>query len=76
MHEIELVLKKKYQRADKLMVVILWLLLMVSFALSELHDTMLWAIVIGIPAALLPTFLSLTSPETLLTRAGMAVALN
>lgn len=62
------------RRTDTLMMMVLWLLLLFSFALSSLHDTLRWSVLIGIPTALIPTVLGTLMPGTLLTRLAGAVA--
>ncbi len=44
-----------YQRADRLMLYILWSLLLFSFGLSFMHGTMKWTFIVGLPAVLVPT---------------------
>jgi methyl-accepting chemotaxis protein len=46
-----------YRRADRLMSLILWGLFLLALGLSGLHDTLAWALVIGLPAAAVPTLL-------------------
>ncbi|NTV88681.1 MAG: chemotaxis protein, partial [Burkholderiaceae bacterium] len=66
---------KIYMKADKLMLVVLWGLFVLSLALSGMHNTLLWSFVIGLPAALVPTALIFVSPGSLLTRVAVAVAM-
>jgi methyl-accepting chemotaxis protein len=64
-----------YKQADRLMLFILWGLFLMSLGLAATHDTMKWALIIGIPAALLPTAMILSSGGTRLTASVVAVAL-
>ena len=57
------------------MVIILWAMLVVALALSGMHDTLVWALAIGIPAALVPTLLVLAAGGSRATRMTTAVAL-
>jgi methyl-accepting chemotaxis protein len=50
-------LKQHAQSADRLMLYIIWGLMAVALALSQLHDTLRWALWIGVPAATIPTAL-------------------
>ncbi|HSO45960.1 MAG TPA: hypothetical protein VLQ47_10645, partial [Rhodoferax sp.] len=64
-----------YVKADKLMLVVLWGLFALALALSGMHDTWLWSLVIGLPTALVPTALIFLLPGALLTRLVVAAAL-
>lgn len=64
-----------YKQADRLMLFILWGLFVMSLGLSAMHDTMKWALVVGLPAALIPTAMIVTSSGTRLTASVVAVAL-
>ena len=75
MKDTNTLLHKSYVRADKLMLGVLWALFVMSLALSGMHDTLLWAFVIGLPTALIPTALIFLLPGTLITRAVVASAL-
>ncbi|MGX4641945.1 methyl-accepting chemotaxis protein [Massilia sp. SYSU DXS3249] len=74
-HEVEQTLRATWRRADRLMVVILWAMFVVALAISGLHDTLAWALLVGIPAALIPTVLAVTAGGTRPTRMAIAVAL-
>jgi methyl-accepting chemotaxis protein len=75
MHDLAYFLKKNYVQADRLMLCLLWGLFVMSLALSGLHDTLTWALVIGLPAVLIPTALILASGGSRLTRLVVAAAL-
>ena len=66
---------KNYQRADRLMLWVLWFLLLVSFAISGLHDTLTWVLLVGLPTAIIPTVFIFQMPGALLTRSLVATAL-
>jgi methyl-accepting chemotaxis protein len=72
---VEDVLRGHARRADRLMVGILWAMLFVALALSSMHDTLGWALAVGIPAAAIPTVLALAHGGTRATRIVTAVAL-
>lgn len=61
--------------ANKLFSIVLWLLLATSVGLSFLHETLLLALAVGTPLALLPTLLILSIPDRLVTRVAVAIAL-
>ena len=69
------VLHSSYIKADKLMLGVLWGLFGMSLALSGMHDTLKWSLLIGLPTALVPTALIFMSPGTLMTRLVVAAAL-
>ncbi|NDP59369.1 MAG: chemotaxis protein [Oxalobacteraceae bacterium] len=54
---------------------VLWGLFLMSLALSGMHDTLTWALVIGLPTVLIPTALIVTAGGSFLTRAVVAAAL-
>jgi methyl-accepting chemotaxis protein len=61
-------------QADKMMLCVLWALQLFSLALAGLHDTWHLALLIGLPAAGVPSVLHYTAPGSLLTRCAVAVA--
>jgi methyl-accepting chemotaxis protein len=61
-----------YQRADKIMLPILWLMFAISIFISGMHDTLKWAFFFGLPAAVIPTLLILFNPGAFITRASVA----
>ena len=52
MNDIAYFLKKNSVQADRLMLGVLWGLFLMSLALSGMHDTLTWALVIGLPTVL------------------------
>jgi len=64
-----------YKQADRLMLFILWSLFFVSLGLAGMHDTLAWALIVGLPAALVPTALIVRAGGTRLTASAVAVAL-
>lgn len=64
-----------YQLANRLMLPLLWVLFLCSLGLSAMHDTWLWAIVIGLPTALIPSIFLWKMPNAFISRAMVAVAL-
>jgi len=75
MMDVNAALRASARHADRLMVGILWGLFLMALALSGLHDTLGWALAVGLPAALLPTALALIMGGARLTRMAVAVAL-
>ena len=73
--QVEEALRGNARQADRLMILILWAMLLIALALSGMHDTLGWALAIGIPAALLPSLLVLMAGGSRLTRMTNAVAL-
>jgi methyl-accepting chemotaxis protein len=69
------VMSKHFRQADRLMLVILWGLFVMALGLSALHDTLRWALWIGLPAALLPSAMIVYNGGTRLTASTVAVAL-
>jgi methyl-accepting chemotaxis protein len=67
-------LKSMYQRGDRLMVGVLWFLIVLSFALAGWYGTWSEAIVIGLPAVLVPTALLFLAPGSAITRNAIAAA--
>ena len=57
------------------MLPVLWGLFVVSLALSGWYDTLQWALLIGLPTAIIPTALVFGSPGSLMTRSSIAAAL-
>ena len=71
----EAYLDKNYRKADRLMLAIVWCLFVMSLAMSTLHDTLKWAMLIGFPVALLVTCAVVMKSATRFTRITVAVAL-
>ena len=65
----------KYRQADKIMLPVIWLLFVVALALTPWYATYTPALVVGLPAAFIPTILFFLSPGTRLTRSVVAVSL-
>ncbi|WP_292044932.1 methyl-accepting chemotaxis protein [Massilia sp. UBA6681] len=68
-------LHQHYLRADRLMVGILWGLFAMALALSSMYDTLRWALLVGLPAAGIPTALMLFAGGSRASRMSVAVAL-
>ena len=75
MNTLDAVLKTHFRQADRLMLCILWGLFAMALALSGLHDTLKWALLVGLPAALLPTAMIVLHGGTRLTASIVAAAL-
>jgi methyl-accepting chemotaxis protein len=73
--EVERALRAQGRHADRLLTCILWGLFLLALALSGLHDTLGLALAVGLPAALLPTALTLVAGGSLASRTSIAVAL-
>jgi methyl-accepting chemotaxis protein len=73
--QVDAALRHTWRQADRLMVMILWAMFAVALALSGLHDTLFWALAVGIPAALVPTLLAWTAGGTRLSRMATSVSL-
>ena len=67
-------IRNNYRRADRLMLPVLWALFAMGLALSGWHDTLPWALAVGLPAAALPTALVFLAPGARLTRYAVAAA--
>jgi methyl-accepting chemotaxis protein len=63
-----------YKRSDRLMVGVNWFLLVLAFGLAGWHGTWSEAMVIGLPAAIVPTALMVMLPGSRLTRIANAAA--
>lgn len=59
---------------DRLMVSVSWLLFVYALVLASWHQTWIPALVIGLPAALVPTALVWMAPGSLVARIGVAAA--
>ena len=68
-------LRRHSHKADRLMVMILWAMFTVALALSGLHDTLGWALAVGLPAAAIPTLFMLAAGGARVTRMTTAVAM-
>ena len=67
-------LKSFQANIDKLMMGVLLVLVIYSFALASWHNTWAEAISIGIPAALVPLLLSIKAPGQLIVRIAVAIS--
>lgn len=63
-----------YAAGDRLMSKVQWSLLLLAFLLASWHGTWAEAIIIGLPAALVPTLLTLMQPGNRLTRTAHGLA--
>jgi methyl-accepting chemotaxis protein len=68
-------LHQTHVRADRLMVGVLWCLAILSFALAPWHHTWAGALGVGIPAAVIPSFMAYAWPGSLATRMTVAAML-
>jgi methyl-accepting chemotaxis protein len=74
MNEINRLLEKNYRQADRLMLWVLWGLFAMALGLSEMHGTLKWAFLIGLPTVLISTLMVFISPGSFSTRATIAVS--
>ena len=75
MHEQALRMRKIYSGADRLMLPVVWAMFTMALALANWHDTLGWALAIGLPAALGPTVAILLAPGSRASRYSVAAAL-
>lgn len=75
MDDVSLRMQLNYRHADRLMIGVLWTLCAMSFALQGMHNTLAWAALVGLPAAIIPTAFAVVSPGSRLTRCVVASAL-
>jgi methyl-accepting chemotaxis protein len=75
MHEQALRMRKIYSGADRLMLPVIWTMFVMALALANWHDTLGWALTIGLPAALGPTVAILLAPGSRASRYSVAAAL-
>jgi methyl-accepting chemotaxis protein len=68
-------LHQTHVRADRLLVGVLWGLAALSFALAPWHGTWGAALLVAIPAAVIPSFLAYAWPGSLATRLAVAASL-
>ena len=68
-------LDQVYKQADRVMTGVLWFLLLISLGIASVYDTLLQALAIGIPAALIPTLISRMMPGSRLSRGVIGTAL-
>ena len=72
--EVKQIMDTNYRSADRVMAGILWGLFLVSLGLSGVHDTLRWALLVGLPAAAVPTLLLTRSSNLRLARISVGVA--
>jgi methyl-accepting chemotaxis protein len=68
-------LNTQYRQADKIMLPVLWLLFIMALALTPWYATYTPALLVGLPAAALPTLLIFLRPGARITRVLVAIAL-
>ena len=68
-------LEVNYRRADRLMVCVLWGMLLAALGLARLHDTLVWALLAGLPTVLVASALTVYAGGTRITRQFIAAAL-
>lgn len=61
-------------KGNRLMITVLWLHAMLCLALASVHGTWLSALLIGLPAAAIPTFLLSNAPEARASRVAVGLA--
>lgn len=74
MKQENITLQGFYAQSDRIMIGLLWALFIYSLALAGWNNTWTEAIVIGLPAALVPTALYFLVKGTLITRSSVAAA--
>ena len=67
-------LHKLHMDGDKIMTAVCWALFLFSLALAPWHDTWVPALLVGLPAAIIPTALAKLLPGSLVTRFAMATS--
>jgi methyl-accepting chemotaxis protein len=72
---VDAALRHAWRQADRLMAMILWAMFVLALGLSGMHDTLGWALVVGMPAALIPTVLVFVAGGARVTRIVIAIAL-
>jgi methyl-accepting chemotaxis protein len=69
------ILHSSHVKGDRLMVGVLWALAALSFSLAPWHGTWTGALLVGLPAASIPSLLAVAMPGALVTRLVIAAAL-
>src|SRR5690606_16098700 len=64
-----------YKKADRIMLAVIWLLLLMAFGLATMHDTLVWVFAIAVPLTLLCTACAAFLPGRTVTRMLMAASL-
>ena len=75
MNSIESCFIQGNRRADRLMLAIVWCLFLMALCLAPLHGTMRWALLVGLPLALIPSVCVTMAGGTRLTSMVMAAAM-
>jgi len=75
MHEEDPSHQQHISAVNKFFLPVLWLLFLFSLALASWHGTWMAAVLVGAPAALVPTVLMATHPHGLLTRLSVGAAM-
>ena len=75
MHEQALRMRNIHSRADRLVLSVIWTMFAMALGLAGWHDTLGWALAIGLPAALGPTAAILLAPGSRTSRYVVATAL-
>lgn len=75
MTALNLFLEISYRRADRLMLCVLWVLFIAALGLAGLHDTLKWALFVGLPTALIASALVLYAGGKRLTRMFIGAAI-
>ena len=69
------VLISTYKKANKFMLIVIWLMCIISLLLSNWYDTWHLALTVGLPTAIIPTVLIYFIPYHFITRATVAISL-
>ena len=75
MTALNLFLEISYRRADRLMLCVLWVLFIAALGLAGLHDTLKWALFVGLPTVLIASALVLYAGGKRLTRMFIGAAI-
>ena len=67
-------LQQLHMDGDKIMTVVCWALFLFSMSLAPWHDTWTPALLVGLPAAIIPTLLAQLFPGSRITRYSMATS--
>jgi methyl-accepting chemotaxis protein len=73
--QVTFTMNNLYVAGDRLMMGVQWFLLLVSLAMANWYSTWSEALIIGLPTALLCTFLTFTQPGARVTRTAQGLAL-
>src|SRR5258708_841199 len=63
------------QRSHRLLIVLLWAPCAVAFAIAPWYSTWLWAFLVGVPAALVPTWIVKIAPRAAISKISVGIAL-